>query len=685
MCKQIRNMQATVPEESPGYMSDEKQSIQDSLAIINFHPDGTILSANDLFLKMMGYAEEEIIGKHHSIFLKPEFVTSNEYRQFWNLLNLGIPQTKEFLRVNKGGDEVWVQGCYVPIRSPSGAVDRVVKVAMDVTAQKQDEVYCESVLSAIDRSLAMMELNLDGTIVTANRNFLRIFDYQLSELSGEHHRILVSASEHHSEEYQEFWSALRRGEFQVSQFRRIAKSGRERWIQASYNPIYDANGKVVRVVKYATDISHLKETEDALREAQLMAQNANVAKSEFLANMSHEIRTPMTAILGFTDMLSQGLQSGEPTSELLTFVETIRKNGEQLLCVINDILDVSKIEAGKMLVESIATSPIKIVSDTIELMNVRAKSKGLSLEAVYETDMPSAVRTDPVRLRQILLNLVGNAIKFTERGKIAIRVSAEALSQTLRFDVADTGIGMTPEQSKGLFTAFVQADSSITRRYGGSGLGLQICKRLAELLGGDIELKSEIGKGSTFSFSIATGDLQDVPFLAKNEIQNFQDMSRKNIPKPVTPSSELIGEQLSGKTILVADDSVDNQRLIAFVLRKAGAKVTVVGNGRQAMELLTVDGGFDSELAVPPPVDLFITDMQMPVLDGYSTVSMLRKKGGTIPVIALTANAMTDENSKCTLAGCDDYATKPIDRKMLIKKCVEWINVRANCKSSFGC
>jgi signal transduction histidine kinase/CheY-like chemotaxis protein len=387
------------------------------------------------------------------------------------------------------------------------------------------------------------------------------------------------------------------------------------------------------------------------------AEAANRAKSEFLANMSHEIRTPMTAILGYAELLQSPSQD-----DWREFVGTIRRNGEHLISVINDILDLSKIEAGKMTLESLECSAVELVQEVHSLLAPRAKAKGLTLRTSFAFPLPKVVHSDPVRIRQILLNLAGNALKFTEKGGATISVTMADAGDSrsmcgLSFAVSDTGIGIPPEQLASLFRPFTQSDSSTTRRFGGSGLGLSISRRLARMLGGDLVGTSEPGKGSTFTATVAAGVVQGAPMISRIE---------DAVPSVCAlPGSERLN--LSGR-ILLAEDGPDNRRLLTRFLEDAGATILQAENGRVAVDLvLAARGG-------QVPVDLILMDMQMPELDGYDATRALRGHGIQTPIIALTAHAMAGERERCLDAGCDDYLTKPIPRRRLIEACGTWLS-----------
>ena len=382
--------------------------------------------------------------------------------------------------------------------------------------------------------------------------------------------------------------------------------------------------------------------------ANLMAREAaaaNQAKSEFLANMSHEIRTPMTAIIGFSELLAEEEML---TDEQKNYVDTIRESGVNLLELINDILDFSKIEAGKLSTEIIDCSLGQLFAVIESLMQHQATVKGLAFEVLQCGQLPTQIRTDPVRVRQCLINLISNAIKFTEKGHVYVDVSLQELDYKpyIRFDIEDTGIGIAPDKQKLIFEPFAQADGSTTREFGGTGLGLTITNQLAHLLGGKLSLTSEVGKGSVFSLIIPAGvDIKSQPLLDKygfvNELNEQPEAGEQN---------KFYGH------ILVAEDSRTNQMLIKLLLEQIGLQPTIAKDGKEAVDK-----------ALNQSFDLIFMDIQMPNMDGYDATVALRKKGIITPIVALTAHAIRGDDKKCISAGCNDYLTKPIDRQKLLQ------------------
>ena len=425
--------------------------------------------------------------------------------------------------------------------------------------------------------------------------------------------------------------------------------------------------------RLANEIRERRAAEEQLVTARQSAEASSRSKSDFLANMSHEIRTPMTSILGYAERLGDEDLGEDDKREA---VETIQRNGQYLLQLINDILDLSKIEAGKLALELIPCSPAQIVLDVQSAMEVRAQAKGLAFTLEFPERLPERIVTDPVRLKQVLINLVGNAIKFTDQGSVDLRLEFRAATDGasndgyLFFTVRDSGIGMSEEQMQRLFRPFTQADSSTTRRFGGTGLGLSICKTLVESMGGRLDVESEIGRGSRFSFSVATGPVPNSAWIDPSGIEELR------LVREAGRRSEG-GVRIHGR-VLLAEDGEDNQRLLVHFLTKAGAEVVVVADGQKAVERAL------AAQAEGSPFDVIVMDMQMPRLDGYGAAARLRAAGYRRPIVALTANAMAHDRQRCLDSGCDDFCSKPVDKYRFLTIVARWASSQARARTARG-
>jgi two-component system sensor histidine kinase/response regulator len=394
----------------------------------------------------------------------------------------------------------------------------------------------------------------------------------------------------------------------------------------------------------------LEEANRELTIALEKAERAEKAKSEFLANMSHEIRTPMNAIIGFGGILTDE----ELTDEQRLCVDTICESGKHLLGIIGDILDFSKIEAGKLDMQMSECSLKQLFTKIESMMKPAALEKGLKFGFQENKDLPANIRTDPVRLEQCLINLLSNAVKFTEEGQVCVNVFLEDKNNQkyIRFDVSDTGVGIPPEKQEKVFESFTQADGSTSRKYGGTGLGLTITRKLAKLLGGELTLTSEQGGGSIFSLTIPAGvDVTKEPFL-----------DRHNIADHICDEPDDLKEAKFSGHVLVAEDVKSNQMLVRWLLEKAGFEVTIAEDGNEAVQK-----------ALNRSFDLILMDIQMPNMNGYEATRKLRNEGVETPIIALTASAMSGDEGKCVCAGCDDYLSKPIDRRKLLEKISKYL------------
>lgn len=419
--------------------------------------------------------------------------------------------------------------------------------------------------------------------------------------------------------------------------------GRLRSFVVNCSPVLSSGAKASGVLVSLEDITQLEQSRVELRAAKDEAESANRAKSEFLANMSHEIRTPMNAILGFTELLRRGY--GKTERESTRYLDTIHQSGRHLLGLINDILDLSKVEAGQLTVEKIACAPHQVVQGALAELQPKAQEKGIALSLRLHTPVPESVQSDPARIRQVVLNLLSNAVKFTERGSVEAVLACNGTSYTI--EVNDTGIGMEPDKVESMFDPFMQADASITRRFGGTGLGLAISRRLARALGGDLAGTSRPGVGTSMIFSFATGPLEAVRMVDAAQLA----------AAPAVAASSRARWRIPPARVLVVDDGPENRELISLVLAEQGSWVDEAENGQQALDRLAASS-----------YDLVLMDMQMPVLDGYAATRELRRRGLELPVVALTAHAMKGYEQEVLAAGCTAYLTKPVDIDALLQQ-----------------
>jgi len=535
----------------------------------------------------------------------------------------------EYRILRRDGQVRWVSetGTVTPVRHSERY--RVDALVLDVTEARLRNAEFAGVVAAIRRALVVVEFSLDGRVLHANDNFLHLFGYGPDELVGQPHTLLCLPGEPDTEAYAAHWAALRRGEFRSGEYERVGKDGRHILIQATYNPILDTEGRPLRIVKFVTDLTDRHRLEQDLRQAKERAEQAAEAKSSFLANMSHEIRTPMNAIIGFTEVVLDG----ELPDSARRHMQTVQRSARSLLGLLNDILDTAKMDQGAMQLEQRAFSLAQLGQDVLQTLDLSASRKGLALTLSLDPALPPALLGDPLRVRQILLNLAGNAVKFTERGEV--RLSARPLTDgRIELAVQDTGIGIPADRLASIFDPFAQADATMTRRFGGTGLGTTIARQLTQLMGGEIGVESTLGEGSRFWVRI--------PFTVAEE---------------ALPAAAHGGAltALPPLRLLVADDVPENLHLLELRLGAMGHQVATATNGAQALQRLK-DGAFD----------LALLDVQMPEMDGLQACRAWRAHEAALgrarlPVIALTASAMQDDREQTALAGMDGFATKPID------------------------
>ena len=657
-------------------------AIDKTNARIEFSVDGRIIDANSKFLDWTKFQKSDLFSLSNRNFIPGDI----DYKSFWTDLTSGNPQFGEFL-IEAGGEKCWLNGTYNPVLSKDGSVEKIVLYATNTTLQKNLMIELDSAHAARDRAIdgssdGLWTYNPITKECWYSNQYKCLLGFEPEKFAQFEPKLSSFVSRLHPDDYKAAMAAMdahiadSNAVFDI-EFRMKMNDGTYSWFRARGQAERDQDGQATLMAGSITDIGNQKDLEDYLRTAMAdleeatiasndmaaQAEAANLAKSEFLANMSHEIRTPITAIMGYADLLENDEELKADPVQATNAVRYIRSNGTHLLTIINDILDISKIQAGKMSVEIIETDLPEIIKETLMQVKSRATEKNLPLLTEFQTDIPQTIQTDPVRLKQIIINLLSNAIKFTDNGAVTVRAACDPKKQTLTIAVKDTGIGMTPDQLENIsaFTAFNQADASTTRKFGGTGLGLKISNTLSNLLGGHLEIRSVYGEGSTFIVTISTGDLENTVFVSPGQAEadrNSNAASKSKQTNEMDPKTALEGVQ-----ILLAEDGPDNQRLITHILKKAGAEVTLAENGRIALQTVQDNPNFD----------IILMDMLMPELDGYGATRMIRRKGIEIPIIALTANAMSGDREKCLAAGCDGYATKPIDRKALIARIQDYV------------
>jgi PAS domain S-box-containing protein len=539
-----------------------------------------------------------------------------------------------------------------PFRNAINKIDRYIGFVLDITERKQLEKTLlenqqRTQLATETTGVGIWEWNVKNDSIWWDPQMFSIYGILPTEDGFVDYAIWAESvvQEDLAEQEEALRKHAREGGINRREFRLKRKdNGEIRVIQAVESIRTDSSGQTEWVVGTNFDVTESRRNEQALAAAKTEAEQANQAKSAFLANMSHEIRTPLGAIMGFSDLV---INPEVEMSEKTTYVTAIRRNGELLSNIINDILDFSKVEAGKLEVVKHVVALDEVLADTRALLSLQAAEKGIMLNISVDANVPETICTDSMRLRQVLMNVIGNAIKFTSKGSIDVSISqaprADGVGQ-LAFIIKDTGLGIASEQVQKLFSAFTQVDDSSKRGIGGTGLGLVLARRLSNLLGGDTVLtKTELGEGSTFIVTIDPGPTPAV-------------MPEKPKSSGVVPDCDKI-KRLDDVRVLLVDDSPDNQVLVSRMLRMAGANVEIAANGKEA-----------NEMALNQNYDVLLMDLQMPIMDGYEATAALRKIGYGGTIIALTAHAMAGEKQRCLEGGFDDHLSKPINRKILIER-----------------
>jgi PAS domain S-box-containing protein len=635
-------------------------------AVLMIDEEGAIVLVNERTERLFGYRRDELVGHSIELLVPERFRKAHpEHRKRFFAQGSSRPMGSglELFGRRKDGHEFPVEINLAPINAEGTPL--VTATIRDITDRKRLEARYRTLVEGIPAVTFMAALDEENSEFYVSPQIEELLRFSQSEWLGDpflwHRQLHPEDRERWGAEFARTCSA---GVHFKSEYRFISRDNQVVWVHGEARVVRDEQGRPLFLQGIAFDITESKRAEEALRrsaeelerkvrertaaleEASLRAEGASQARASFLANMSHEIRTPLNGIIGFADLLRRKADTSQ--AERMEWLQIIHDGGKHLLALINDILDLSKVDAGKLSIERLEFSPVKIVMEVCAILRSRAEEKGLKLEASFDGPLPRTIQSDPTRLRQVLMNVAGNAIKFTPQGQVRIAARLDdATADDPRFivEIQDTGIGIAADKLDAIFNPFTQADSSITRQYGGTGLGLAISRRLAEQLGGGITVASEVNRGTTFTCSFATGPLTElVTAEAGASMPSEVELPKARAPQPVL-----------NHRVLVVDDGETNRKLIQFVLGRAGAKVFSAENGRQAVDR-----------ALAEPFDLILMDMQMPVMDGYQATSELRAQGVTAPIIALTANAMKGDEARCRDAGCSGYLSKPIDMDLLL-------------------
>lgn len=635
-------------------------SENDDSAAFLLNSEGLVISWEPTAIKQNGYMPSEVLGKHFAM-----FYAESDHDAMCHSLREALRSGKhvhEGWRIRKNKSKFFAHNTIIPLNGPDGKPLAFANITRDLTAQHEALERLNRKVSDYSNKALMherrvriitdtlpsivSEFDTDVRFRFANSSCQKWFGKTESQLIGRKLKDELPEAT-----YNEIASHLKT----VLSGKHITYEGDHfsdgvwRTYLVNYVPEFDSDGSVVGFISLATDVTQLKQ-------AKIAAEAANNAKSSFLANMAHEIRTPLGAVLGFSDLL---LKENVTPQDRKIYQSAIVRNGSLLSNIINDVLDFAKIEAGMLQLDQREIGLHDILSDTLSTLEFHANIKKINLKTSIHCDAPRLIYTDPCRLKQILLNIIGNAIKFTNEGDVNIRVEPADRTQTgIRIIIEDSGIGISPDQAAKLFMPFKQSEDFSRRRFGGTGLGLALSRQMAQLLGGDVQLtKTELGKGSIFTISI------DSVLRPKGVVESYSES--RLTPSPSRPISADSQNELGGVKILVVDDSPDNQILVTRILQNAGASIVCAQNGAEAL----------SESA-NSKFDVILMDLQMPIMDGYEAAQQLRKRGDKTPIIALTAHAMREEHDRCIAVGINAHLAKPINNQLLVSTLAGYRNHR---------
>jgi two-component system sensor histidine kinase/response regulator len=652
-------------------------SLQTRSAIIVTDSERRIEWVNDSFTRLTGYTLEEVLGQAPAAILHGPDTDAKAIQRMRECLERDEGFVEDVLNYKKEGEAYWAHVEVCPLRNGGGAPNGFLAIHSDITGLKNDYIALRNFRTAVEESpSSILITDTKGVIRYVNPAFERTTGYSAGEAIGQHTRILKSGQQD-AEYYAEMWRGLKKNKHWEGVFQNKRKDGTLYWEYASLSEVKDEAGEPTGYIAIKQDITRQKLSEQALvrlntelnhttQYAEQMArkaQNANEAKSNYLAEMSHEIRTPMNGILGLSDLLLDT----ELNAEQRQYLETIRASGEGLLELINNILDLSKIEAGRFELVERNFSLNTLLQHATETLRANAMRKGLALILHTGDAVPDAVRGEPRCLRQVLVNLIGNAIKFTESGEVKISVEVESMdaaSCQLHFSIRDSGMGIAPEQQSKLFRKFSQVNHHNGQQHpGGTGLGLAISKELIERMGGSIGVRSPLngdcnppvaGAGAEFWFKLPLVCVSDAEGLDAGD-------DRESDSKASSHSNGVCDKNFGKKMkkLLIVEDNATNRLVAELMLRKLGYPAKSVANGREALDLMSKER-----------FDLVLMDIQMPIMDGLETTRALRDSEGfatsrTVPIVAMTAHAMSRDRDNCLRAGMNAFLPKPVAREKL--------------------
>lgn len=718
-------------------LQNQITAINKATLVIEFDTKGIVQKANDLFLKIMGFESHELVGKHHKLLVEKHINYDTEYKNFWKSLNDGKFESGEFCRISKDDKVVWLQASYNPVFDGNGKVYKIIKIGYDITELKQQRVELDKLTLNLDQQVSVLnkaaivsETDADGNIIFVNDFFCEISEYSREELIGKNHKILKSGKQPNGI-FVGMWKAISSGLMWQGEILNISKTGKYYWVETTIMPFKNKDGKIEKFVALRFDITKQKESDALKKQTELLlasqseleesnteleaqtqklqasdeelrvqqeellqsnkeleektklVEEKNYAfneknnllvaattdlkrkadqlalsskyKSEFLANMSHELRTPLNSILLLSKLLKDNLEDNL-SEDQIEYSAVINKAGNSLLELINDILDLSKIESGKMDVNAETLDVNKFAGDIQSLFNPIAKDKEIEFKVIVNADCPESMYTDKMRLDQVVKNLLSNAFKFSAKGKVNLTISYNLKQDMISFSVVDTGIGIAKEKQSLVFEAFQQADGSTKRKYGGTGLGLSISREIAHLLGGEITLESEVGVGSNFTITIpANYSLENLKKQTKKSSSTLNLTLAPDLAPDIEADLAILVDddrnviEKKDKTILIVEDDIYFVKILQNSAKSRGYKVLVAVNGIEAVEL--------AKKYIPTGI---ILDLHLPKKSGWDVLKELKDFAETkhIPVHIVSSHDLDSKTIR--ESGAIDFTNKPI-------------------------